>query len=142
MKRREDDKASGVNNAAREVDRVFGIAVLASVFSSVGSYFPPKLFVDGTRAALWIAAGAVVLAGLSALVIPAQKNAWPKSPHPRDQSLCPKKSGHASSLRVSLSHPACKPGILRFLSSGLTFLISAPILGQETDEGGLHGSME
>jgi EmrB/QacA subfamily drug resistance transporter len=73
VKRREEGKASGVNNAVREVGGVFGIAVLASVFSAAGGYFPPQLFVDGTKAALWIAVGTVALAGVSALVIPARR---------------------------------------------------------------------
>jgi len=75
VKRKEEGKASGVNNAVREVGGVFGIAALASVFSAVGGYYPAELFVDGTEAALWIAVGAVVLAGVSALLIPARRAA-------------------------------------------------------------------
>ena len=38
VRRDEEGKASGVNNTVREVGGVFGVAVLASVFSAVGSY--------------------------------------------------------------------------------------------------------
>ena len=43
----EEGKASGANNAIREVGGVFGVAVLASVFSANGSYVSPQSFVDG-----------------------------------------------------------------------------------------------
>src|SRR5262249_39114968 len=43
----EEGKASGANNAIRELGGVFGVAVLASVFSANGSYASPTAFVDG-----------------------------------------------------------------------------------------------
>jgi MFS family permease len=36
VRRDEEGKASGVNNTVREVGGVFGVAVLASIFASVG----------------------------------------------------------------------------------------------------------
>ena len=42
VRRSEEGKASGVNNTVREVGGVFGVAVLASVFSAVGSYASPR----------------------------------------------------------------------------------------------------
>ncbi len=56
----EEGKASGVNNAIREIGGVFGVAVLASVFSSYGGYASPQAFADGLVPAVWV--GAVVLA--------------------------------------------------------------------------------
>src|SRR5579875_2268315 len=47
--------ASGTNNALRELGGVFGVAVLASVFSRPGAYGSPGMFVAGFRSALWIA---------------------------------------------------------------------------------------
>ena len=41
VRRKEEGKASGVNNTIREVGGVFGVAVLASVFSAVGGYAEP-----------------------------------------------------------------------------------------------------
>jgi MFS family permease len=47
--------ASGTNNALRELGGVFGVAVLASVFSRHGVYSSPDTFVVGFKQALWIA---------------------------------------------------------------------------------------
>jgi EmrB/QacA subfamily drug resistance transporter len=66
----EEGKASGVNNAVREVGGVFGVAVLASVFSRYGGYESPAIFNDGLVVATWV--GAVVVAGgaVAAALIP------------------------------------------------------------------------
>ena len=59
VRRKEEGKASGVNNTIREVGGVFGVAVLASVFSAVGGYASPQTFVDGMVPAIWVGATAV-----------------------------------------------------------------------------------
>ena len=56
----EEGKASGANNAIRELGGVFGVAVLASVFSANGSYATGQTFVDGLVPAMQV--GAVVVA--------------------------------------------------------------------------------
>ncbi|MCX4527509.1 MULTISPECIES: MFS transporter [unclassified Streptomyces] len=66
-------KASGTNSALREVGGALGIAVLATVFSAQGGYESPQAFTDGTVPALWIGAGAVALAALFALLLPAKE---------------------------------------------------------------------
>jgi MFS family permease len=48
--------ASGTNSALRELGGVFGVAVLASVFSRPGVYTTPSVFVEGFSAALWVGA--------------------------------------------------------------------------------------
>ena len=48
--------ASGTNSALRELGGVFGVAVLASVFSRPGVYTSPAVFVEGFTAALWVGA--------------------------------------------------------------------------------------
>ena len=53
-------QASGATNAIRELGGVLGIAVLATVFTSHGSYLSPQAYVNGLVPALWV--GAVVLA--------------------------------------------------------------------------------
>ncbi|MFE1416041.1 MFS transporter [Streptomyces sp. NPDC058746] len=63
-------KASGTNNALREVGGALGVAVLASVFSAQGGYESPQAFTDGTVPALWIGAAAVALAAGLALLLP------------------------------------------------------------------------
>ena len=72
VRRKEEGKASGVNNTIREVGGVFGVAVLASVFSAVGGYASPQAFVDGMTAAVWVGAIAVALAGVAAVADPAE----------------------------------------------------------------------
>ncbi len=66
----EEGKASGANNAIREVGGVFGVAVLASVFSANGSYASPQAFVDGMVPAVWLGSAVVAVAAIAALAIP------------------------------------------------------------------------
>jgi len=73
VRRDEEGKASGVNNTIREVGGVFGVAVLATVFSAVGSYASPTAFVHGLTSAVWVGAALVGLGVLSALGIPSRK---------------------------------------------------------------------
>ena len=65
----EQGQASGANNAIRELGGVFGVAVLASVFSSYGGYRTHESFVNGMNAAVWIGAGVVLLGGIAAFAI-------------------------------------------------------------------------
>ncbi|MER7464454.1 DHA2 family efflux MFS transporter permease subunit [Streptomyces sp. NPDC097981] len=67
-------KASGANNALREVGGALGIAVLASVFSAQGGYESPQAFTDGTVPALWIGAAAVLVAAVLALMVPGRSS--------------------------------------------------------------------
>ncbi len=73
VRRDEEGKASGVNNAVREVGGVFGVAVLASVFAAIGGYASPSTFTDGLNAALWVGAAIVGLGTVAALGIPGRK---------------------------------------------------------------------
>jgi EmrB/QacA subfamily drug resistance transporter len=66
----EEGKASGANNAIREVGGVFGVAVLASVFSHYGSYASPQSFVDGLTTATWVGAAVVGVGAVISLAIP------------------------------------------------------------------------
>ncbi len=68
----EEGKASGANNAIREVGGVFGVAVLAAVFTARGSYLSPQLYVDGLVPAVWLGAAVVAVAAVSALFIPSR----------------------------------------------------------------------
>jgi EmrB/QacA subfamily drug resistance transporter len=65
----EQGQASGANNAIRELGGVFGVAVLASVFSSYGGYRTQETFVNGMNAAVWIGAGVVLLGAIAAFAI-------------------------------------------------------------------------
>jgi EmrB/QacA subfamily drug resistance transporter len=57
----EAGQASGATNAIRELGGVLGVAVLATVFTSHGSYASPQDFVNGLVPAMW--AGTAVLGG-------------------------------------------------------------------------------
>ncbi|MFF4492564.1 DHA2 family efflux MFS transporter permease subunit [Streptomyces sp. NPDC001546] len=70
-------KASGTNNALREVGGALGVAVLASVFSAHGGYRTPQTFTDGTVPALWIGAAAVALAAALTLLVPGRTKTAP-----------------------------------------------------------------
>jgi EmrB/QacA subfamily drug resistance transporter len=73
VRREEEGKASGVSNTVREVGGVFGVAVLASIFSAVGGYASPSTFTEGLNAALWVGAAVVGLGTLAAFGIPGRK---------------------------------------------------------------------
>src|SRR5213596_94133 len=69
----EQGQASGANNAVRELGGVFGVAVLASVFSHYGGYTSGAAFVDGLTPAVWIGAALVGVGALAALAIPSRR---------------------------------------------------------------------
>jgi MFS family permease len=68
----EEGKASGANNAIRELGGVFGVAVLASIFSANGSYVTGQTFVDGMIPALRVGAIFVALGAVAALALTAR----------------------------------------------------------------------
>jgi EmrB/QacA subfamily drug resistance transporter len=68
----EEGKASGANNAIREVGGVFGVAVLAAIFTANGSYFTPQSYVAGLVPAMWVGAIVVAFAAVAALFIPSR----------------------------------------------------------------------
>jgi EmrB/QacA subfamily drug resistance transporter len=70
----EAGKASGANNAIREVGGVFGVAVLASIFSSAGSFSSPTAFAHGLSVATWVGAGVLIAGVLAALAVPGSRN--------------------------------------------------------------------
>ena len=66
----EEGQASGANNAIRELGGVFGVAVLAAVFASLGGYESGQAFSDGMNPALIIGAVVVGLGAVAAFAIP------------------------------------------------------------------------
>jgi EmrB/QacA subfamily drug resistance transporter len=68
--RSEEGIASGATNALRELGGVFGVAVLASVFSAHGGYTSGQAFVDGLRPAVAVGAAGVALAALVIALVP------------------------------------------------------------------------
>jgi EmrB/QacA subfamily drug resistance transporter len=73
VKREEEGKASGTNNAIRELGGVFGVAVLASIFAHYGGYESSQTFVDGLTPAIWVGAIIVAFGSLAAFAIPRKK---------------------------------------------------------------------
>jgi EmrB/QacA subfamily drug resistance transporter len=70
VRRDEEGIASGATNALRELGGVFGVAVLASVFSHHGGYATGQAFVNGLRPAVMVGAAGVGLAAVVLLAVP------------------------------------------------------------------------
>lgn len=69
-----DDRAmaSGTNNTLREIGVAMGIAVLASVFASHGSYLSPQAYVDGLVPAIWVGTAIVAVGAVLSFLLPAK----------------------------------------------------------------------
>ncbi|TDD25667.1 DHA2 family efflux MFS transporter permease subunit [Kribbella turkmenica] len=67
--------ASGTNNTIREVGVAMGVAVLASVFASAGSYDSPASYADGLVPAVWTGAAVVAAGAVVALLLPGRRRA-------------------------------------------------------------------
>jgi len=65
----QEGKASGANNAIRELGGVFGVAVLAAVFSHVGGYQSPEAFTHGMTTAVYIGGALVAVGAIAASLI-------------------------------------------------------------------------
>ena len=80
VRRDEEGKASGTNNAIRELGGVFGVAVLASIFSNYGGYESPAAYVDGLTPAVWVGAAVVGAGAIAALFVPRKQRAAETAP--------------------------------------------------------------
>jgi EmrB/QacA subfamily drug resistance transporter len=78
----EEGQASGAQNAIRELGGVFGVAVLASVWSHYGGYTSGTAFVDGMLPALWIGAAVVLVGAVAAFAIPRRAKAQREAVEP------------------------------------------------------------
>src|SRR3954464_3311849 len=65
----QEGQASGANNAIRELGGVFGVAVLAAVFTVNGGYGSSQQFVDGMNPAVTIGAALVAVGAIAAFAI-------------------------------------------------------------------------
>jgi EmrB/QacA subfamily drug resistance transporter len=75
VKPKEEGQASGAQNAIRELGGVFGVAVLASVWSHYGGYSSGTSYVDGMVPALWIGASVVLAGAVAAFAIGKRRRA-------------------------------------------------------------------
>jgi EmrB/QacA subfamily drug resistance transporter len=85
--------ASGANSALRELGGVFGVAILATVFTRPGVYTSAATFTAGFSAALWAGAALSAAGILLALAAGTRPAAVPAQPEP----------GHVSAPGQSLS---------------------------------------
>jgi EmrB/QacA subfamily drug resistance transporter len=69
VRREQEGQASGANNAIRELGGVFGVAVLAAVFTVNGGYGSSEQFVDGMNPAVMIGAALVAVGAIAAFAI-------------------------------------------------------------------------
>jgi EmrB/QacA subfamily drug resistance transporter len=76
----EAGQASGATNAIREIGGALGIAVLASVFASHGSYASPQAYTDGMTSAIWVGAAVLAVGALLALLVPGRQRAASVAP--------------------------------------------------------------
>ena len=67
--------ASGTNSSLRELGGVFGVAVLAAVFTRHGVYASSSTFVDGFRSALVVGAALTAVGIVSAVLAPGRGRA-------------------------------------------------------------------
>jgi hypothetical protein len=93
----QEGKASGATNTIREVGGVFGVAVLAAIFSSNGDYSTPTAYVAGLQPAIAMGALAVGLGALAALLIPARAGA---------RALAVHRDGRSERGSVGIAEPA------------------------------------
>jgi EmrB/QacA subfamily drug resistance transporter len=87
VRRNEEGQASGANNAIREMGGVFGVAILATIFSSYGGYETSSTFTDGLNAAVYVGAAVVALGAVAALLIPHRRKAQAQVEVPRAPEL-------------------------------------------------------
>src|SRR4051812_22352888 len=66
----EAGQASGATNAIRELGGTLGVAVLASVFATNGSYASPQAFTNGMTSAIWVGAAVLAAGAVIALLVP------------------------------------------------------------------------
>jgi EmrB/QacA subfamily drug resistance transporter len=69
----EAGQASGATNTIREIGGVLGVAVLATVFTSHGSYGAPQDYVDGLVPAVWVGSAVLAAGALVALLVPGRR---------------------------------------------------------------------
>jgi len=69
----EEGQASGANNAIRELGGVFGVAVLASVFSHYGGYSSGTAFAHGMSISVWVGAAIVAAGAVASFAIPSRQ---------------------------------------------------------------------
>jgi EmrB/QacA subfamily drug resistance transporter len=86
--------AAGANNTLREAGGLFGVAVLAAVFSANGSYASHAAFLHGVRFALLVAAGVALAAMIPALLGPSRAQVLSGTAEPGAGAAGPQEPEH------------------------------------------------
>jgi EmrB/QacA subfamily drug resistance transporter len=74
--------AAGANNTLREAGGLFGVAVLAAVFTAHGGYASPAAFMHGVRYALIVAAAVALAGAIPAVLGPSRAAALASAAEP------------------------------------------------------------
>ncbi len=90
-------QASGATNAIRELGGVLGIAVLATVFTSHGSYASPQAYVNGLIPAMWVGVAVLGIGALLAAGLPFNTRAS-ASEHAAAEALADRSQPQAADL--------------------------------------------
>jgi EmrB/QacA subfamily drug resistance transporter len=85
----EAGQASGATNAIRELGGVLGIAILATVFTSHGSYTSPHAFVGGLVPAMWVGVAVLAAGALIAAALPFSSRASVARPGAAEAAISP-----------------------------------------------------
>jgi EmrB/QacA subfamily drug resistance transporter len=89
--------AAGSNNTMREAGGLFGVAILAAVFTANGSYASPTTFMHGIRFALLVAAAVALVAAIPALLGPSRAEALASVADTNPMSAQPQEAVEAAS---------------------------------------------
>jgi EmrB/QacA subfamily drug resistance transporter len=121
-------KASGTFNTMRQLGGTFGVAVLAAVFASAGSYASTRTFVAGFAAAMGAAAGLAAAGALAGLVMPrraalaaaqADRAGVIKEAHDPDRPS-------SSLMKLNISSSDAEPSLsITLVSGGAPFPVAA-----------------
>jgi MFS family permease len=79
-------KASGAYSTMRQLGAAFGVAIVAAVFASAGSYLSASAFSHGFRLAIGAAAALALAGGLAGLLLPAPARPARRAPVPAPAS--------------------------------------------------------
>ena len=91
-------QASGATNMIRELGGVLGVSVLATVFTSSGSYASPHAFVTGLVPAMWVGAAVLAAGALIALLLPFDTRAAAEAQAASEASERTRTAGAAGAL--------------------------------------------
>ena len=88
--------AAGANNTMRESGGLFGVAILAAIFTANGSYATPTTFMHGIKFALLGAAAVALVAAIPALLGPSRAQAFASVEQSKPTPVQPQEAAQAA----------------------------------------------